>query len=355
MVRILGVALLGGLLFGDTLVMKNGDKLSGTYVTTTDKGVIFRSEFAGEVTVELANIGEVRTEQLITVTGKDGKVITGKVVTSGSEVAVTPLDGQPVTLALADVSAVRSLEGQATFEDLERRKLHPEFLDLYTGFYDFGIAFARGNAITDAYSSNAKLNRVTAKDNFGIYFTQIRSSATIDDVSTTTANATRGGWNYSRQIGADPSRWFVQGFNDYEYDAFLGLDLRVVLGGGLGYYLIKNDRGFLTVSGGASWNREKFNTGLLRNSTEVYAAQEWVYKLGRIWAVNEKFVIFPNVSNTGSYRMNFDASLAAALSRILSLQFSISDRYLSNPLPGRKSNDVLFSAGIRASIPTREK
>lgn len=368
MIRTCGLLALCGLAWADTLVMKNGDKLTGTFITTTDKGVVFKSEFAGEVTVAVENIGEVQTKELVTLTTKDGKVLTGKLDTAGGRVGIAPLSGEPVTVPLSEVAAVRGLEGQARFEVEEQRKLNPEFLDLYNGFYDFGVAFARGNAVTDSITNTARLNRVTDKNKVGIYFTQINSSAKFRDdagiqTSQTTANAIRGGWSASRNLGGTASRWFFQGFNDYEYDALLGLDLRVVLGGGLGYYFIRNDRGFLTVSGGGAWNREKFDPRIAqlpnpRNSAEIYIAQEWVYKLGRIWSVNEKFVFFPNLSDVGAYRINFDASVAAALTRILALQFTVSDRYLSNPpitTPARRNNDVIFSAGIRATVPTRLK
>lgn len=366
--RIWGLLALSGLVWADTLVMKNGDRLTGTFVTTTDKGIVFRSEFAGEVTVAVENISEVQTKEPVTLTTRDGKVLTGKLDTAGGMVGVAPESGEAVRVALADLAAVRSLEGQAKFEEEERRKLNPGFLDLYNGFYDFGVAFARGNAVTDSFTNTARLNRVTAVNKAGIYFTQINSTAKFrnsDGVQTTqtTANAIRGGWTASRNLAGRASRWFFQGFNDYEYDELLGLDLRVVLGGGLGYYFLQNDKGFLTVSAGGAWNREKFDPRIAqlpnpRNSGEIYLAQEWVYKLGRAWSVNEKFVYFPNVSEAGAFRINFDASLAAALTRILSLQFSVSDRYLSNPpvtVPPRRNNDIIFSAGLRATVPTRQK
>ena len=352
-------AVFSSIVFADSVVMKNGDKLTGEILTTTEKGVVFKSEFAGEVTIGWDNISEVSSPNPVIVTTKDGRKITGTTRTTDGRVVITPQGGEPVEVPKETVAAVRNAVGQQTFEQLEFRKLHPGFLDLYTGFFDFGVAGARGNSKTQNYASTAKMNRVTDKDNFGIYFNQIYTSNSTLGPKEVTAQAMRGGWNYARNLGP---KWFLQGFNDYEYDRFQGLDLRVVVGGGLGYYFIKNDRGFLSVSGGASWNREQFGVypptypeGLLRNSAEVYVAQEWVYKLNRIFSVQEKFVIFPNMSDLGSYRINFDTSLAAAVNRIFALQFTVSDRYLANPLQGRLKNDVLFSAGIRATIPTREK
>ena len=44
--------------------------------------------------------------------------------------------------------------------------------------------------------------------------------------------------------------------------------------------------------------------------------------------------------------MNFDISAAAAIKKWMSFQISASDRYLSDPLPGRKTNDILFTTGL---------
>lgn len=350
--------LLAAISVADTVIMKNGDKLTGTILTTGDKGVLFKSELAGEVTIPWENVTEVSSAGPVVLTTKDGRKLAGTVSTTDGRVVSTPASGSPVEVPRESVTAVRNPEGQAKFEELQDRLVHPGFLDLYTGFFDFGVALARGNARTDAYTGVGKLNRITDKDNFGLYYNQIYSSNSTTGVKETTAQAVRGGWNYSRTLGR---KWFLQGFNDYEYDRFQGLDLRVVVGGGLGYYLIKNEKGFLSLAGGVSWNREQFTettdfpTGLLRNSTEVYFAQEWVYKFNPVYSIAEKFVIFPNVSNAGEYRVNFDTSFAAALNRILALQFTVSDRFLSNPLMGRRQNDVLLTAGVRATIPTREK
>jgi hypothetical protein len=45
--------------------------------------------------------------------------------------------------------------------------------------------------------------------------------------------------------------------------------------------------------------------------------------------------------------MNFDISAVAAIKKWMSFQISASDRYLSDPLPGRKDNDILFTTGLR--------
>jgi hypothetical protein len=44
--------------------------------------------------------------------------------------------------------------------------------------------------------------------------------------------------------------------------------------------------------------------------------------------------------------MNFDTGATTVLFRWLTWNIALSDRYLTNPAPGRKSNDFLYSTGF---------
>ena len=56
--------------------------------------------------------------------------------------------------------------------------------------------------------------------------------------------------------------------------------------------------------------------------------------------------MFNNLSRTGEYRVNGDLGLSFKLTRWLNWNTSLSDRYLSNPVAGRKRNDFLYTAGL---------
>jgi hypothetical protein len=44
--------------------------------------------------------------------------------------------------------------------------------------------------------------------------------------------------------------------------------------------------------------------------------------------------------------MNFDVGATMKLTNWLNWNVALSDRYLSNPVPGRKKNDFLYSTGF---------
>ena len=56
--------------------------------------------------------------------------------------------------------------------------------------------------------------------------------------------------------------------------------------------------------------------------------------------------MFNNLTDTGIYRVNFDVGLDTKIWKWLSWNLSLSDRFLSDPAPGRKTNDLLYTTGI---------
>jgi len=114
--------------------------------------------------------------------------------------------------------------------------------------------------------------------------------------------------------------------------------------------VIKNDQTQLDLLGGAAYNREKFSAPLTRNSAELYWGDNLLHKFSKSTSLTQSFRMFNNMSELGEYRINFDLGAVTTLKKWLSWQLTVSDRYLSNPLPGRKQNDVLLTTGIRVSF-----
>src|SRR6516164_9973448 len=80
-------------LFADQVVLKNGDKLTGTIVESDGKTLTLKSEsvgevkdskFVGEVKIQWDAIQSITSSQPLYITSKDGKVLTGNVTTKDS-------------------------------------------------------------------------------------------------------------------------------------------------------------------------------------------------------------------------------------------------------------------------------
>ena len=331
------------LALADQIVLKNGDRFSGSITKSDGKTLTLKHEFAGMLTIPMDAVVQISADQQLHVVTGDGKTVVGTITADASTVNVKSTGAGSVSLARDAIVAVRSDQEQAAWDRMQ----HPGVLQLWSGFLDFGLSFAQGNAEAGSYNLTFNASRATTRDKISLYANSLYARNSTTGVSMVTANSKRGGGRYDYNIN---SRSFVFGFADLESDDFQQLDLRVNPGGGFGWHAAKAERLTLDIFGGGSANREYFATGLRRTSGDLVVGNELAYKLGGRASLKEKTVYFPNLSEMGEFRLAFDTSLSMAINQWLGWQVSVSDRYLSNPLPGKKSNDIIFSTGLRVTF-----
>jgi putative salt-induced outer membrane protein YdiY len=334
--------------FADQVTLKNGDRVTGAIVKKDGNNLTVKSDLMGEVTIPWDQITDIKTNEQLNV------VLTGQPpATPGVKETIAESNGQitlstgpngPQTVAPAAVVAIRDNAEEASYE----RLLHPTLLQLWTGTATLGLAGTAGNAVTSTFNTGVNASRTTNHDVISLYFDAVNSSATLNRVHSGTAQAIRGGWKYDRKTG---SRFEINTFNDYEYDKFQSLDLRFVIGGGLGYRAWKSSRGALALQAGVDYDHDKFSpaapaVAFSRSSSEGYWGDDFTYKVNGSTSIVQDFRMFDNMSDTGAYRVNFDLSGNTKLRKWLVWNLSFSDHYLSNPVAGRKTNDVLYTTGV---------
>lgn len=342
----------------DQITLKNGDRLTGTVVKSDAKTLLLKTDFAGDVTLQWDAVTSIVSTQTLHLALKDGQTIVGTVATTDSKFEVATKETGPVTATKDAVVSVRNDAEQKAYDDQIERLRHPHLTDFWSGLLDTGLSLTRGNSESLTYSLSGKAARVTDRDKISIYTTAIYADSTVKDVSSTTAHAIRGGVRGDLNVS---EKFFVFGFTDFEYDQFQNLDLRNVIGGGFGYHAIKTKNTTFDVFGGGDFDQDFFGAiaatattpaspAVTRKSGEVVLGETFNAKINNRTTITEQFSLFPNVSNTGSYRFQFDTTAATKLKNWLSWQVTYSDRYLSDPLPGFKKNDLLLSTGVRLTF-----
>jgi putative salt-induced outer membrane protein YdiY len=329
------------LLFADQVTLKNGDVITGQIVKKDGDHLTLKSEFMGEVTMPWGAITSVKSDNPLYVVLPDGSQVNGKIATEASNVEVqTP--NKTATSPLGQVSAIRNADEQKKYE----RLLTPSWKDLWAGYFDLGFALARGNARTDTLTTGFVAARVTNHDKTALVFNQIYSTARINGLNGTTADAARGGISYSRDI---TPRVFFNVQNEDEYDTFQSLNFRFTAGPGIGFHAIKNEKTVLDLLAGGDYMHESFTDNTSRNFAEVNGGDDLSYKLSGVTSLTQSFRVFDAPGN-GEYRLSFDLGAATTIRKWLSWQVSASDRFLSAPIFGRKRNDILLTTGVRVTF-----
>ena len=330
-------------LFADQITMKNGDRFTGAVIKLDGKNLVFKSDYAGNIAVPWDAVAAISSTMPLSITLQDGQLVVGQVTTSDNKFVIQTRDAGTVTASREAVQMVRSQAEQAEAD----RYLNPRITDLWTGFLDFGYAATRGNSSTNNLNVSATATRATTRDKIEVDFTSLYASNGTTGKSVVTANAIRGAIAYSLNI---TPRTFAFGSLDLEYDQFQDLNLRFAPAGGFGFHALKTNDTLFDVFGGGSLNREFFSNGLDRTSGEILVGEELTYKLSSITSLHERLSFFPNISRIGDYRANFDLSTATTIKKWLAWQITASDRLLTDPLPGRKTNDFIFTTGLRITF-----
>jgi small nuclear ribonucleoprotein (snRNP)-like protein len=344
----------------DQVTLKNGDRLSGIIVKSDDdaKTLLIKSDLAGDVTIKWDVVTAIVSSQPLHIILSDGRVIVGRVTTTDGTLEIAT-DSGTVPAAHDAVKAIRDNATQAEIDRLQ----HPRLLDYWSGLFDLGLSVTEGNSSTTALTIAGKASRVVPKNKLTLYYTQVYSKDSRESPPVTTANAIHGGVRDEFNLNATI---YAFGFTDFDKDALQHLDIRNVLGGGLGYHLINTKKTQFDVFGGGSFNQEYFASYTIanpapppvllfepsqsRHSAEIVAGESLSTKLGPRTTVSEQLSFFPNLSSTGEYRVTFDANAVTKLKTWLGWQTTFSERYISDPPFGLKGNDLLLSTGLRLTF-----
>ncbi len=340
----------------DQVVLKNGDRLTGSIAKSDGKALVIKTDYAGDVTVKFDAI------QSITSTGDlnvslAGKTVVGPVTTSGDDVVVATRTAGPVEAPKASVTMLRSPAEQAAYE----KSLHPGLLEGWDGGLNLGFALTRGNSETKNLNIAFNAVRKGFHDKLTLYTNSIYAANDLPTASPhTTANAIGGGARYDHDFSPRVF-WFVNG--DFYHDALQHLDLRSTGGGGLGWHAIKHDATTLDLLAGANYTHEGYAAFVLPPippGTPVAAVTHslagltlgdaFMHKVGKGTVITQTLFFYPDLSETGQYRGTFNFSTVTKLNKWLGWQNSFADIYVSNPPSGTKKNDLQLATGLNVSF-----
>ena len=340
-------SMLSDALCADEVRLKNGDHLTGTIVKSDAKTLVMKSDFAGEVNIQWDAVTSIQSSQPIYLGLKDGQTIAGTVSTADGKFVVETKDAGTVTAAKDSIVVVRNQAEETTYDNQIERLRNPHLTDFWSGFLDTGLTVTRGNSDTLNFALSANAVRKTSRDTITAYANSIFANNGTAGPTTTTANAIGGGLRVDLNVS---NRLYVFGFTDFYHNQFQQLDLRNVLGGGLGYHVINTKPTTFDVYGGGTFNQSYYSTPLTQKTGEIMVGEYLSHAISNRMTFTERFEFFPNISDTGQYRYTFDAHAVTKLKSWLGWQVSFGDIYVSNPPPAIKGNDLTLSTGLRLAF-----
>jgi putative salt-induced outer membrane protein YdiY len=330
----------------DQIILKNGDKITGTIVKKDGDSIVIKTESAGLVTVVWAAVERIVSDAKLNVTLADGQLIKGKVDTENNKVSVQTDNAGTVAVDKEKINIVRSDAEQANFEAAQERLRNPGLGDLWNGNADLGYAMTSGNSSTSTFTAAISAARATSRDKISVYANAIKASNKTSGTSVTSANALWYGARYDVNIS---DKAFAFGAADFEHNKPQKLRVRSSFGAGLGYRAIRSEKTQLDLFAGAAYTLAYFTNNTRSKGAELLFGDELKHKINSRMSFSQRWVVYPGLTNKG-VRSNFDASLVTNLNDWLGWHVTVGNRYNSKPAVGAKNSDNYFSTGLRASF-----
>lgn len=327
----------------DQVTLTNGDHLTGEIVRADNTTLTVKADLVGTVEIRLSDIKALSSDKPVYVqTTSTNKTYTGTIASQDDSLVVTSSASEQLTVPKSDVAAVRSPAEQQAYEKAQ----HPGLLEGWTVGANIGFGLTAGNSQTENLGLAFNAARKGLWDKLSLYTTSVYSTDNAPGASpSTTANTIQGGIRYDHDL---TKRVFGFASADFMADELQGLNLRSVFTGGLGYHLIKTDNTTLDLLAGPNYTRENY-TSLTRNFASLTLGEEFTHKFGRT-VLSQKAYFYPDLSDTGEYRTEFDFGTVTKINKWLGWQNTFSDIYVTNPPAGKKRNDVIFATGLNLAF-----
>jgi putative salt-induced outer membrane protein YdiY len=325
------VVLISSRAFGDEVLLKNGDRLTGKVISLEQGILLFSTTYAGDIPVQWEEIANLKTEEPVKVVLSDETTLQGPVL-PGEEgtisVKAEMLD-EPVRTDLANVTFINPKPPKPPRTTTLRLNL--------------GASFATGNTDKEDIYADGEFVARTEQNRYTIGGLYRRAES--DDVKT--EDKTMGYMKYDHFF---TKKWYAYANAAAERDEFKDLDLRYTLGVGAGYQFIESERTKLSFEGGVSYVNENY-----------IVADDNSFTAGR-WGLRFDHFLLPKslqyfLYHTGLQSLEDSEDLLlftqtgfrVPFYKNLNFTAQMNWEYDKSPSPGKKESDYtyIFSVGYQ--------
>lgn len=316
----------------DIVVLVNGNAVTGE-IKSLEFGLLkYSTDSMGTVNIDWEDVTSLTSNQYIEVEVSSGSKFHGNLELA--EVVQSIAVGFGDDTDLIKMNEVVRIVPIATNERIINR---------LEGSASFGFNTDKASGVTQGRVS-ASVSYRTVKHLMGLVIdSSITSQDEVDDTQRRVIAL-----NYQRFRG---NRWFTDWTVSEEKNDELGIDSRIVVGGGLGRYLVQTNKNQFSLTLGLVANRESFTSS---EPSTTNAEGKIVVRYLHRSLVPESDVtfdtrIFPLLEDLSSFRAETNLSFRREIVNDLFFDLSVYYSYLSDPPEGAEKDDygVVTSVGYK--------
>jgi putative salt-induced outer membrane protein YdiY len=242
---------------GDELLLKNWDRLTGKTVRMENGKLIFRTSYAGDVTIDWNEVSSLKTDIPILFVLDEQNAIKG---------IAEPGDEGKLKIKSEKIEEGVSV-GLASVTSINPKKVPSVKINARV---NAGLDVRKGNTETENYHVDGEFVARTEKNRYSV-------GAEFNlqyDTNEKSADNRLAYLKYDHFL-SDKLYFYTNG--SFESDEFQDLNLRTTLGAGLGYQIFETDMMNLSMEAGPSYVNENYDEG----EDNDYGAGRWAVNFDR--------------------------------------------------------------------------
>jgi putative salt-induced outer membrane protein YdiY len=308
----------------DEVFLKNGDRLSGSVVTTTDGKLILETTYAGKIRIQWADVSHLSTEAPVRLILDDETGLTGILSsTAAGELRIAAdADAVPKPLPISRIAAINPAK-------IVRLKI--------TGQANAGMDVNRGNTDQDSFHVDAESIFRWVRDRF-----TIGGGGDLENSSGDKTQQKAGlGGKYDHFFDG---KWYAYSGLNFEHDKFAGLTLRTTASAGSGYQIYETDRTNLSIEGGPAYVWQNFNGTKNRQHAAARWGLRFDHYLFQAWKVQafHRHSLDWSVRNSSDYLLKSQTGLRVPVIDTLQATLQVNLDRDNTPAEGAKKNDYEY-------------
>ncbi len=350
----------------DVIVFTNGDQLSGTIERGLGDSIVFKSDNAGEITVPMSKIKELRSHSSFVVIQKGEKPTKvtrqpGSITYGDNAVTVETKAGTPETVPVKNLAYIID---QTTYDKEVAR--NPGFLHGWNGAISGGATLIRSTQTGTSLNAGIALIRaiptvpylpVKTRTTFNLLESYGKLSQPVIPQTTpptppSEAKTSIFHADAEHDIYFTP-RFYALGEVSFDHNFAQGLNMQQVYGGGLGWTPILTPVQQLDLKADVHYEMQSFiqppaPEPSIPNQNLIGTTFGEAYRRslpGKILFTQSASVL-PAFNNPEAYSAIAAAGLAIPAYKRISLGLNATDNYLNMPAAGYKKNSFQFITSI---------
>jgi putative salt-induced outer membrane protein YdiY len=311
----------------DEIILKNGDRLTGKVTKMENGTLILETEYSKPIEIKKDKVGTIRVDAPVDLHLPDGEILKGSIQkTEEDRLIVQPGEGRGVVLV--------------EWNKLSAINPTPVPPSRWKGNVNLGAGLQSGNTDRKNASLGAEAERRTDLDRFTLGFLYNYAEEEDEVSARNTYGAAKYDYFFTRKF---------YGYLSVEmlHDKFKNLNLRTVVGPGVGYQVWDDKVKSLSFEAGLSYFSEDRMEGDDKDWLTARLSSSFQYYFTEHMYFRDHVIIYPSLEQGGEFQLRNEASLIAKLNSYWSLNLKNIYEHDSDPAKDVQGDDWQWILGIQ--------